>query len=51
MLCKSSPDSFLSSSSFEDDSKSDDDNTDNELAELSDEEMEKEMKEDFDRFD
>ena len=40
--------SFLSSSSFKNDSKSDDDNADNELAEPSDEKIEKE--EDFGEF-
>ena len=49
MPCEPNSDSFLSSSSFENDSKSDDDNADNELTKPSDEEMKK--KENFGGFD
>ena len=48
MFCKFSLNLFLSSSSFKDDSKGDDDNANNKLMKFSDEEMKK--AENFNKF-
>ena len=49
MPCEFNPDLFSSSSSFKDDNKSDNDNTDDKLTESNDEKMKKTKN--FDRFD